>query len=300
MRYHWQSYESPLTVTEALALLHEHQGHAKLLAGGTDLLIDLDREDVVIPAVVDITNIHALQEVREEGEYWEIGAAVTLSQVLHHQALSKLAPHLMEAIEMIGSVQIRNAATLVGNVTNASPAADSVLPLLTMDAEVVIASTEGQRALPLKSFFIDFRSTACGPEEMVIALRVPKTSQQWIGAFEKLGLRQAMAIAVVNVAASVAWNDGKVADMRLALGAVAPTPLLVEEAQQSLLGSELEEDTIAEASSIAKDTASPISDVRAGASYRADMTKALTVRCLQRIRVQRHGKSGSTSRGTTE
>jgi CO/xanthine dehydrogenase FAD-binding subunit len=297
MRYRWQSYESPVTVTDALALLHEYQGHAKLLAGGTDLLIDLDREDVVTPAVVDITNILALQEVREIGEYWEIGAAVTLSQVLQHQALSQLAPHLMEAIEMIGSVQIRNAATLVGNVANASPAADSVLPLLTMDAGVVIAGSEGQRVIPLKAFLLDVGSTACGPEEMVIALRVPKSSKQWIGAFEKLGLRQAMAIAVVNVAASVAWNDGKVADARLALGAVAPTPLLVEEAQQRLLGTELEEDTIAEVSSLAKEAASPISDVRASASYRADMTKALTLRCLQRIRVQRYGKSRSASRG---
>jgi CO/xanthine dehydrogenase FAD-binding subunit len=300
MRHHWQAYESPRTVTDALYLLKKYQGRARLLAGGTDLLIDLDREDVVIPAVVDITNIRTLQEVREKEEYWEIGAAVTLSQVLQHQALFQLAPHLIEAIEMIGSIQIRNAATLVGNVTNASPAADGVLPLLTLDADVVIAGSEGQRVIPLKDFFLGAGSTACEPEEMVIALRVSKSSKQWIGAFEKLGLRQAMAISVVNVAASVVWNGGKVIDARLAIGAVGPTPFLVEEAQQRLLGTELEEDAIAEVSLLAKEAASPISDVRAGASYRADMTQALTLRCLQRIRARRYGKSRSASKGITE
>jgi len=284
--FHWQAYESPSTVNDALTLLHDYQGGAALMAGGTDLLIDLNRKDAVVPAVIDLMTIPELQQITDEDEYWEIGATVTLSQLLRHQELTRLAPHLMQALLVIGSVQIRNSATLVGNVTNASPAADGVLPLLTLNAAVIIASAHGERVIPMDSFFHGPRATACGIEEMVIALRIPKPSLYWVGAFEKLGLRQAMAIAVVNVAGNVAWVNGKVESARLALGSVGPTPLLAEQASQCLLGTGLEDKVIKKAGSLAQETARPIDDIRGSASYRSKMVRVLTVRCLQRIRAQ--------------
>lgn len=292
MRYRWQVHERPKTVLEAVALLQEYEGQARLIAGGTDLLIDLDQEDLVVPAIVDVTSIPSLDGIREREDCWEIGAGVSLTAVLHHRSLSRAAPHLMEAIEVIGSVQIRNVATLVGNVTNGSPAADGVLPLLTLDAEVVIVGPEGERIAPLKDFFIGPRTTICGSRELVVGLRVPKPRRSWIGAFEKVGLRQAMAIAVVNVAANVVWADGTVADARIALGAVAPTPILAQKASKILRGTSLEDEAIERASRIASGAASPINDVRAGARYRSKMVQALTRRCLHRIRIRYETRVG--------
>ena len=284
--FRWRAYERPSSVDDTLILLHDYQGEAALMAGGTDLLIDLERKDAVVPAVLDLTTIPELQQITEEDKYWEIGATVTLTQLLQHQELTRLAPHLMQAILVIGSVQIRNSATLVGNVTNASPAADAVLPLLTLDTEVVIASAHGVRVMPLDSFFHGPQTTACGVEELVIALRIPKPSLDWTGAFEKLGLRQAMAIAVVNVAGNVAWVNGEVESARLALGSVGPTPLLAEQASQCLLGTRLEDKVIEKAGSLAQETARPIDDIRGSATYRSKMVRVLTIRCLQRIRAQ--------------
>jgi len=289
MRYRWQAYECPSTVEDALSVLRRHQGRAALIAGGTDLVVDLDRNDMVIPAVVDLMAIPALQTVRDLGSAWEIGAAVTLSQILQHQGLCEFAPHLKHAIEGIGSIQIRNAGTLVGNVTNASPAADAVLPLLTMDASIVVLGRKGERVLPLKDFFIGPGSTRCDAEEIVTSLRLPKPEFPWTGAFEKLGLRQAMAIAVVNVAGNLLWVNGEVAQARLALGAVAPTPMLAEQAAHILVGTKLEDEAIREASRLAREAATPIDDVRASASYRSKMVQVLTWRCLARIREHLEG-----------
>jgi carbon-monoxide dehydrogenase medium subunit len=286
MIVYWEKFESPSSVQEALDLLKDYQGQAVLLAGGTDLIVNLEREHATLPVVIDLMGIPRLQQINELESGWEIGSAVTLTQVLQHPELSRVAPQLMEAISEIGSVQIRNSATLVGNVTNASPAADAVPSLMTLDADVVIASLGGERTIPLNEFFIGPGETVCGEKEMVVSLRIPKPELNWVGAFEKLGLRQAMSISVVNMAANVAWADGKVVSARLAIGAVAPTPILAENAAQQLVNTSLDDPSIEKASSLALQAIDPIDDIRGSASYRSRMVQVLIGRGLRRIRTQ--------------
>ncbi len=286
MKYRWNAYEIPASIEDALDILSKNGSNAKLIAGGTDLLVKLDQEDAKIQMLVDLTEIQDLSRVDEDENYWTIGAAVTLSELEHHPILSKLAPHLIDAIRTIGSVQIRNVATLGGNVTNASPAADGVLPLLTMDVKVVIASMECKREIPLASFFKGPGITQCGPKELVVALKIPKKRRSWHGAFEKLGARCSMTISIVNVAVNLDVVKGIVQDARVAIGAVAPTPLLVEQAAEALRGKPLNYSEMDRAAYFAEKASAPMSDLRGSASYRRKMVHSLTLKCLNRIKAK--------------
>jgi carbon-monoxide dehydrogenase medium subunit len=286
MRHYWDRYLVPTSVEETLAVLADYEGKAPLLAGGTDLMIDLMNDTKQVPAVIDITRIPGMDEVRVDDGELVIGACATLSDVANSSAVQRSFPHLVEAIKTIGSVQIRNVATVVGNVANASPAADCVPPLLIEDCRVAIVGREGEREVKLETFLLGPRQIACEKDEVIVALHVPLPGEWAAAKFEKLGLRRAMAIAVVNVAVSVSMRNGEVEKASIALGSVAPTAVRARQAEASLIGGTLDEASLNEASELAVQAASPIDDFRASANYRRKMVQALTLRCLQKAQGQ--------------
>lgn len=260
-----------------------------MIAGGTDLILRLHEQGVRVPAVVDITRIPDLDKVEIRKDKLVLGACSTLSNIASSSVVKKIAPHLVEAVLAIGSVQIRNIATLVGNVANASPAADGIPPLLTMDCQIAIESKNGQRLLPLDSFLLGPNKNACEPGEVIVGLHLHIPEQRTASVYERVSLRHAMVVAVANVAASVTFNNGKIGCARIALGAVAPMVIRAFEAEQCLTGVELDDEVMIEASELAVKITSPIDDFRASAAYRRKMVRALTLRSLRRIRDQLNG-----------
>ena len=292
MRVHWDIYETPQTVEEALDRLAEYREEAAIIAGGTDLIVDLDQNDGFHQTLIDVSHISGLGQINTMGDEVSIGANVTLSDILHAPAIRDLCPYLVGAIETIGSVQIRNIATLVGNIANASPAADGVLPLLALDSYLVLKSHRGERQVPLRTFFTGPGQTVSKPDELITEVRFEKPGSNSAGAFEKIGFRHAMAIAIVNAAAFVALEEGRVVEARIALGSVAPTPVLASDAEQFLLRTSLQERDVKRASELVQRACSPIDDVRSGAEYRKKMVKTLTFRVLTRIREQFDSRQG--------
>ncbi len=282
----WAEYFAPVSVREALDILQRYNGQALVIAGGTDLIVQLRKENRSVPAVVDVTAVEELEYLAvEEGEV-VVGAAVTHSQALASPLLQAYAPHLVEAIRTIGSVQIRNMGTIVGNVVNASPSGDTIPPLITLDARVVVQSALGQREEKVETFLQGPRRTSLKPGELVSHIRFPIPKQGCAFAFEKLGLRQAMHISVNNAALLLQWQEDKVAEARIALGAVAPTVVRARKAEEFLVGRQLGEDVITQAAVLAKEATSPIDDIRGTAEYRVEMAAVLVRKMLRRVRQQ--------------
>ncbi len=289
MKNFWDEYLIPTSEEEALEYLEAFEGEAPILAGGTDLLVDFELTHQHVPAVIEITRIPEMGQVSAHDGELSIGATTTLSALERSKNLQRAAPHLVEAIKSIGSVQVRNMATLVGNVATASPAADGVPPLLTLDAQVEISGANGHRVIPLLSFLLGPRETDCGPEELIVGLRFPIPNERTACGFKKLGLRRAMAIAVVNLAILITMVNGKVERARIALGSVAPTAVRAQEAEERLVGTKLDDESLLEASELAVKATSPIDDFRATAAYREKMIRTLTRRYLERVRDQLKG-----------
>lgn len=280
----WDAYLIAGSVAEAVEALQHYGEGARLIAGGTDLVLLLEQSGRPAPAVIDITRIPGLRGVRLEGEEVVIGAATTLSDVLASPLIVRHAPSLRQAALAIGSIQVRNVATLAGNVVNASPAADGAPPLLTLGARVVIAGPGGaQREAPLERFLQGPRRVDLAPGEMVTHVRFPVCSQPERSVFLKVGLRRAMAIATVNAALRLEMADGRVTAARIALGAVAPTVVRAGEAEQLLTGERLTEDVIARAGEAARRSACPIDDFRASAAYRLRIVDSLVQKGLRSL-----------------
>ncbi len=293
---------TPTSLTEALDAMTTPA--TRPIAGGTDLLIELARgEHDGIDTLVDLTRIPGLDaiEVTENpdgGSTVTIGALVTHNRVVASPELQRMAAPLVQACREVGSPQLRNRATVAGNLVTASPANDSISALLALDAEVTIASSAGERTLPLASFHTGFRQTALEPGELVTAISFPALVEPWRGVFVKLGLRKAQAISVVHVAAVARLDrpagpaseptpgvDGApvVGEIRLALGSVAATVTRARDAEAVLLGSTLTGDTIDAAATAASAGVQPIDDVRGTADYRVASVAEMTRRALHAI-----------------
>ncbi len=273
-------YFFPSSTDHCLELLQQYGDRARLIAGGTDLLLLLERQQFHPAALIDITRISALQRLEVNAERAEIGSAVTYHQLLACPALCEGVPFLADAIRQIGGVQIRNVATLAGNVTNASPAGDTLPALYVLGARVHIEGPRGSRKLPIDEFVLGVRSIALAPGEIVTHISFGMPEHEWCGVFQKLGLRQAMAIAVVNAVALLCFEGAHVVDARLALGAVAPTVIRVPEAEELLAGSLLDGAVVEKAAALASAAARPIDDVRASALYRKHAVRGLVRRSL--------------------
>lgn len=277
-------YHFPQSVEEAIRLLQKYDGQARIIAGGTDLLLRMEAEGYRPQALVDITRIPALKRLEVRDEQMVIGSAVTYSELLDFPPFTEGVPFFARAIRSIGGVQVRNVATLVGNITNASPAGDTLPCLYVLGATVHMRGPQGVRSLPVEQFILGVRRTALTPVEMVTHVTFPLPKVGWRGAFEKLGLRRAMAIAVVSAALMLKEVGDQVAEVRCALGAVAPTVIRVPELGVYLVGKVLDDEVIERAGQYAAHAARPIDDVRGSARYRTQAAAALVRRALRSLR----------------
>lgn len=283
----WQNYYSVTTVDETLQLLERYQEKARVIAGGTDILIEMERgQRPQVEALIDISRVPTLDQITLGNEQFRLGPLVTHNHVVANPDLVARALPLAQASWEVGAPQIRNRATVAGNVITASPANDTITPLWALGASVTLKSLQGERTLPFETFYQGVRKTAMRSDELLTSIQFPAMQTTQRGIFLKLGLRRAQAIAVVNIAVILTFGeDGETIDeARLTYGSVAPTIIRVPTAELALQGNRLSDRVIAEVSRIAAETPQPISDVRATAAYRTEMVKVLTARALRLLR----------------
>jgi CO/xanthine dehydrogenase FAD-binding subunit len=275
--------ELPGSVDECVRLLTERGPEAKLVAGGTDLLPQLKNGLLKPACVVDLSGVGPLQSLQQlDGGGLKIGAAVTARALERDPGVRTRYPALAESAALVGSVQIRNLATVGGNLCNAAPSADMAPPLVALDAEALIAGPRGTRRVPLVSFFTGVRSTVLAPDELLVELVVPSPGPRSGGHYLRHTPRRELDIAVVGVASQLTLRDGVCARARIALAAVAPTPVRATAAEQSLEGQPVTPERIERAAALAVDAARPISDQRGSADFRRHLVRVLTRRTLTR------------------
>ncbi len=281
----WLAYYTPSTLEEALEWKARFAPHGAIIAGGTDVVVELaqgrrPRNQVLI----DITRIPGLNTISLDARGWiHLGPLVTHNHVVASPLLRERAFPLVRAAWEVGSPQIRNRGTVVGNVVTASPANDTIPPLMALKAQVTLRSIRGERTLPLSDFYTGVRRTVMEPDEMVVDIAFPALQANQRGNFLKLGLRRGQAIAVVNVAIVLTFQEEKVEEAAITLGSVAPTVVHATEAENYLRGKPLTPEVIEEAARLAVQAARPIDDIRGTATYRKAMVEALTRRALREI-----------------
>jgi xanthine dehydrogenase iron-sulfur cluster and FAD-binding subunit A len=277
----WETYYTPTSVDEALRLLDEHSPEVCIVAGGTDLLVDLQRGTREVCVVVDPTRVGGLDRVRLDDEgLIHVGPAVTHNLAVESPLLRERAFPLALACWRVGTPQLRNRGTIAGNLVNASPAGDTIAALWALDARLTLSSVHGERTLPFDEFFQGVRQTALAPEEMVTDIAFPALGPDQRGTFIKLALRRAHAIALVNAAVVLTFDGDTVAEARVALGSVAPTVIRARDAESALVGRPLSDASIAGAADLAVETTACITDVRAGCDYREEAVRVLVRRAL--------------------
>jgi carbon-monoxide dehydrogenase medium subunit len=272
-----------------MGLLADHRDRARVIAGGTDLLIELERKVRDVDVLVDITRIQGLDRIwMDENGALHIGPLVTHNQLVASELVVEHAFPLAQAAWSVGAPQIRNRGTLVGNLITASPANDTISPLWALDARVRLVSLHGERVLSFPEFFQGVRHTALADDELLLEVIVPSLPVDARGTFQKLGLRRAQAISVVNVTVVVALDGERVCMVRISQGSVAPTVIRSPEAEVFLIGRPLRTKVIERAATLAGEASRPISDLRAPADYRADMVRVLVKRALIALRDGHH------------
>lgn len=272
------------TLEEALDALERYRDKARVISGGTDLLPLIKSGKIKVDCIVDITNITHLNYIDYDNGLIGLGALVTHSEVGSSPLINEKAVLLAEASRALGSLQVRNRGTLVGNVVNASPASDASVALIALDAEAKVVSKNGQRIEKVEELFVEPGRTNLSSQELVTELRFQGLGPEQGGAFIKLGKRQALAISIVNVAVALTLDRERniFSDVRIGIGAVAPTPLRARRAEKALMGHLISDETIHNASQEAMKEVSPVSDIRGSADYRRELTRVLTARAIER------------------
>ena len=283
----WQSYYTPTSVDETLRLLAEHGSGVRLIAGGTDLLIELRRGVRQVSALIDVSRIPGCggiseaDGVRFDDKGWiHIGPAVTHNQAAASNLLAERGFPLALACGQVGTPQLRNRGTIAGNLVTASPANDAIAALWALDARLTLSSVRGDRTLSFADFYQGVRQTALAADEMVTDIAFPAMSPNQRGVFVKLGLRRSHAIALVNAAILLTFDGDTITQARITLGSVAPTIIRALDAERALAGGVLSQRCITEAANLAAQAATPISDIRGGADYRREMVHVLVRRGL--------------------
>lgn len=282
----WEEYLVPTSLEEALAMLEERQGQARVIAGGTDLVIQLKKKEVRARCLVDVTNLAELKGIELENGFIMIGACVTHQELASSNLVRERATALAEGASQVGSPQIRNMGTVGGNIVNAQPAADTIVPLMALEAEVEVAAATGIRREPLGGLCIGpGQCTVDATAEILTAVRFRALGPNQGSAFERLAKRKALALPILNAAAVVTLNDGgdTFQEVRLAVGPVGPTPTRALNAEESLRGAAVEAQAIAAAMELAAQEAQPRSNpLRGSAEYRREMVKVLLRRSIER------------------
>jgi len=272
----------PTSVDEAVSILTLHRGETKVLAGGTDLL-NLMRDGKISPKlIVSMKNIREFRDITGHDGGVSIGAFCTLEDIAKSERIRDRYPILSDAIQQMGSFQVRSRGTIGGNICNASPAADTAAPLMVLGAEAIIQGARGERRKPIVDFFAGPGETILQADEILTTITLPKIEGNGAGLYLKLGRRNAMEIAIVGVAVYVVLEpfNNKISDIRIAISSAAPKPLRLYEAESILKGRSPEKQLIEEAALIVRQTSDPITDVRASKEYRKEMLRVLTIRAI--------------------
>jgi aerobic carbon-monoxide dehydrogenase medium subunit len=272
-------YARPTTVEEALRALADGGEDAKILAGGQSLIPVMRLRLAAPSTVVDLTRVAELRGVRDDGDALVIGAMTTHSDVLADPLIEEFAPLIAQATETVADRQVRHRGTFGGALAHADPAGDLPAVALALDADFVLAGPGGRRTVPAREFFVDYLTTALTEDEILVEVRVPKLTGQWGMHYEKFN-RVAQAWSIVAVAAAVRRQDGHIAEARIGLTNMGPTPLRARAAEQALTGADAAPGAIAEAAGYAAEGTSPSDDLNAKADYREHLARVLTRRAV--------------------
>jgi carbon-monoxide dehydrogenase medium subunit len=283
------AYYAPKSVEEACSLLAKHKGSALPLAGGTDLLVKMKQRRIVPRYIVNLKAIRDMDTISyDESDGLRIGALATIQSLKNSVTVKRHCKILAQAAGVESSVQIRNVATLGGNIANASPAADAPLALIALGASVVLTRAGGQREVPLENFFVGPGQSVLQRGEIISEIHVPPLRARTGGAYLKHAVRRT-DIAIVSVAAVVRLDEDLCDDAKIALGSVAPTAFRAKTAEQLLTGKGITEELAGEAAQAAMEESRPIDDIRGYAEYRAtmvlDITKQAIMQALQDARL---------------
>ena len=275
-------YYQPATLQEASRLIKENGAGGRFLAGGTDLVIAMKEKGLLPKYIVDLKRLPGLGGIRENSDgSISLGALTTLREIETSALILKKYPFLAQSAAEVGSIQIRNRATIGGNMANASPSADTSPALMALGATVTIASAGGERKTAVEEFFKGPGQNAMSSDEILTEVTIPKTGNNLVGEYIKFSPREMMDLAYVGVATIYNLaSDKKCTGVRIVLGAVAPTPIRAKHAEAALEGQVLSEALAAKVGQIAADEAKPISDVRSSADYRRAMVGTMTKRAL--------------------
>ena len=290
----WHNYINAASIEEAVRVLSEKRERARVVAGGTDLILELERgARKGVDTLVDVTRIQNLDKISiDEDEIIHLGALVTHNDCAASKLIRSRAYPLARAAWEVGAPQIRNRGTVAGNVITASPANDTITPLMALGAKVTLVSTRGTRVVPFKKFYLGVRKTVMEPDEMLVDISFPALTKTQRGTFIKLALRRAQAISLVNAALILDVSTGSTHSLKgdtvksasITLGAVTPIITHATKAEKFLAGKKLNDKNIAAAADLAVKSAKPIDDVRGSANYRSEMVRIITRRGLTALR----------------
>jgi len=278
-------YLTPRTLDEAIFLLSRHGGEARVIAGGTDLLHKMKRREEIPKFLIGLKNVPGLDYIDyDETKGLRFGPLVTIHAIEASPLVRDRFPILSQAASTMASPQIRNLGTVVGNLSSAVPSADMAPGLIVLGAKLKIANTKAERTIPVEGFFAGPSMSVLDQDELVVEVQVPNPPPSSGMVYIKHTIRDAMELAVVGVAGLVTLKNGVCGEIKIALGAVAPTPMRAKKAESILKRKPFSSDLVREAAKMASEEARPISDIRASAEYRKEMIRILTERALTRAR----------------
>lgn len=276
---------NPHTIREALEILEEHMKQkVKIIAGGTDVMVFLHEKKLDVDYLLDISEIKDLDHVREDENHLIIGPLLTHKGIMENQLIKKYAPILIEGSAKVGSPQIRNRATIGGNVCTGSPAGDTLPPIAVHNARFTLTSKTEERSVEFKDFFTGPQKTIIKPNELLTKITIDKCFSDEKFFFHFLGMRKALSVTKVSMAARCKILDGAVEKLCIALGSVAPVVLRAKETENELIGRKIETETIEQAVKRIRNEVSPIDDIRSTGSYRKYIVGVLMKRFLDRVK----------------
>lgn len=278
-------YFAPRKIEEALEILSKYEKEIKVIAGGTDLLIQYYDRLYEVGSWLDLKNISELKKIRISKNQMEIGAMVSHTQLEKSEDIKKFFPILGQAAADIGSPQIRNRGTVGGNIVNASPAGDLLAPLMAYDAQFKLLSIQKETLIPAEEFFIGPKKTILEPAQLLTRIILPLPSERTYGCWIKIGKRKALIIATITLALVVemAEDNKTVKDVRTCLGSVAPTPIEIKEIRKKMVGKNFSQLDFNQLGQIVEDKISPIDDIRGTREYRKDVAKNIMIKALEEI-----------------
>ena len=281
----YQGYFAPQKIEKALEILSRYREEIKVIAGGTDLLIQYYDRLYEVGTWLDLKNIKELKDIRINKNQMEIGAMVTHTQLEKSEDIKKYFPILSQAAADIGSPQIRNRGTIGGNIVNASPAGDLLAPLMAYDAQFKLLSLQKEALISAEEFFIGPKKTILEPAQLLTGIILPLPSERTFGCWIKIGKRKALIIATITLAlvVEIAEDNKTVKDVRTCLGSVAPTPIEIKEVKEKMIGKNFNQLDFNQLGQIVEDKISPIDDIRGTREYRKDVAKNIMINALEEI-----------------